>query len=391
MQAIFPVDFKFWCFAGRKGIYTVIRAIALARLYLNFLYYLKLTFSKSQPNKASSAEKFLLIRRPTHLSSYSNPFYSEVVENSTKIIFFDPKRQLREDEIYAPLSVKLVLRALFKCNAAILKALTARYELEFSDIKLDLRSANLEACFHFETFIYAEQLKELRSIIAEKPIFTFEQVSSYAELEKSIFAKHTLNHVQFGIIPYYPNPTIGLNSTFFIRSNKVLKEYRANFPSRNFKKIRLDKKIFVPVRYDTRRTNNLIFATQPYRKKQERHLLTSLFNAKISDDIQIKYHPREGLLYPNFPSIRDVFSVKNALVITRTSSFTVELFARGVPYACYIDERDLDLDQGEVSDINDPVAFSDLDELISAVKDTAGYLNRFIEWRNSRIGDYLDV
>ena len=184
-----------------KGDLYCYQGYRISAFVSKFFSLFKIDFSKSQPNKASSAEKFLLIRRPTHLSSYSNPFYSEVVENSTKIIFFDPKRQLREDEIYAPLSVKLVLRALFKCNAAILKALTARYELEFSDIKLDLRSANLEACFHFETFIYAEQLKELRSIIAEKPIFTFEQVSSYAELEKSIFAKHTLNHVQFGIIP----------------------------------------------------------------------------------------------------------------------------------------------------------------------------------------------
>ena len=391
MQALFPVDFKYWCFSGKKGIYTVLRALALIRLYCKFFSYVKLLRLKREETRVCDVTNILLIRRPTHLSAYSNPFYNEVVENSTKVLFFDPSRKLREDEVFAPLSLRIIMKALYDCSSAICKALATNCRAEISNIQLDLRRANVEACFHFETFLYAEQLRRLSTFNDQNTITSFEQVSSYAEIEKIIFPKDNLRHIQFGIIPYYPYPTIGLGSTFCIRSNRVLHEYCENFPERRFEKINLSKSFFAAVQYDVQSDLSLIFATQPYRKKQEREILTKLNNAGISNDIRVKYHPREQELYSGFSAVKDVFSMKNSVVITRTSSLTVELFARGIPYACFIDQKDLDLDQGEVSRIDSPVAFSNLDELILSLKNIEAYVQQFTEWRNKKLDDYLNV
>lgn len=391
MQALFPVDFKFWCFSGKKGIYSVLRILALLKLYFVFFNYFKLIVLKMGRTSELDVDNLLLIRRPTHLSSYSNPFYKELVENSTKVLFFDPKRKLGKDEVFAPLSFRMLFKALYNCSSSICKAIMTSCHIEVSDIELDLKSANIEACFHFETFLYAEQLKKISDFKVKSIIFSFEQVSSSAELEKTIFLKHDLHHIQFGIIPYYPFPTIGLGSTFLIRSKNVLKSYSTNLIGRNFKKLGIDKKLFSNIQYDAQQNPCFIFATQPYRKKQESYMLEMLSHENISNNILIKYHPRESELYSNFSTVKDVFSIKNSVVITRTSSFTVELFARGIPYACYIDAKDLDLDQGEVSGAEDPVSFSDINELIMTVKNIDNYIQSFKDWRDIKLKDYLDV
>ena len=171
--------------------------------------------------------------------------------------------------------------------------------------------------------------------------------------------------------------------TFFVES------YSDNLIDRSFEKLKVDKELFCNIQYQLQKPPCYVFATQPYRKKQEGELLQTLSKAGIGRNIWIKYHPRELELYSNFSTVENLFSMENILVITRTSSLVVELFARGIPYACYIDDKDLDLDQGEVSKIDDPVTFANLDELIVSIKNINDYIDSFKEWRNVKLKDYL--
>mgnify|MGYP006410135219 FL=1 len=394
MQAIFPIDFKFWCFSGKKGRYSILRILVLLRLYFRFFSYIRLIFLKGARSSSVEMNKFLfkdllLIRRPIHLSSYANPFYKGIAKNTTKVLFFYPKRGLSKDEVYAPLSFKMLFKALWNCTFSIYRAFKTNCKIQVSDIELDLKAANIEACCHFETFLYKEQLQAIASLKNNNKILSFEQVSSSAELEKKFFSKNDLFHIQFGIVPYYPYPTIGVGSTFVIRSSNVFKSYSDNLIDRSFEKLKVDKDLFCNIQYQLQKPPCYVFATQPYRKKQEGELLQTLSKAGIGRNIWIKYHPRELELYSNFSTVENLFSMENILVITRTSSLVVELFARGIPYACYIDDKDLDLDQGEVSKIDDPVTFANLDELIVSIKNINDYIDSFKEWRNVKLKDYL--
>ena len=397
MHSVFPVDFKYWCFSGIKGITSFVRILSLIYIYISFIKYFGLLFK--QKLKDNSAKKLddivsrhiVLIRSPVHLSTYNNPFYKKVVNKKTKIFFFNPGRKLEKDEVFAPLDMKIIFVSLYKCTSSIIRSLLIKYsKLNIGNLSIDIKNAQFEVCCHFDTWIYNEQLNKIRSKLANiNSVSSFEQISWCAELEKIVFFDKDLKHIQFGILPYYPYPTLGVDSLFFVRSNTLLESYKRNLPGRRFSKLMVDKDIFQSSEYDLKSNPNFVFATQPYRKNQEKELSGYILNANTSFTLMVKYHPRERGLYNNLEPVKELFLINNLIVITRTSSLVIELFARGIPYICYIDNEDLELNQSEVSKVDDMVVFSNIEKLNNALEDIEQYVKSFFVWRSEKIKSYL--
>ena len=168
-----------------------------------------------------------------------------------------------------------------------------------------------------------------------------------------------------------------------------MNDYQGAFPDRNFEKLDIASDFFKRVDYQTGKPASFVFASQPYRKAAEKKLLSEISGSTIAAKIKLKYHPREKELYPNFEPVEDLFNLQNLVVITRTSSLVVELFARGIPFICYIDDEDQRLDLGEVAKLEDPVVFTDTSKLFHAINDIEGYVKVYTGWRNETISQYV--
>jgi len=397
MHSVFPVDFKYWCFSGIKGIASFVRILALIYVYIGFIKYFglllkqKLKYNSTKKLDDIVSRDIVLIRSPVHLSTYNNPFYKKVVNKTIKIFFFNPGRKLEKDEVFAPLDMRIVFVSLYKCTSSIIRSLLNKYrKLNIGNLSFDIRNAQFEVCCHFDTWIYNEQLNKIRSKLDHNnSVSSFEQTTWCAELEKIVFFDKDLKHIQFGILPYYPYPTLGVDSLFFVRSNNLLESYKSNLPGRGFSKLKVDKDIFQSSEYDLKSNPNFVFATQPYRKNQEKELLGHILNANTNCTLMVKYHPRERGMYSNLEPVKELFSISNLIVITRTSSLVVELFARGIPYICYMDNEDLELNQAEVSKADDMVVFSNIEKLNKAIEDIELYVKSFFAWRSEKIKGYL--
>lgn len=397
MQAILPYDFKYWSFTGKKGIASLIRLAVLTYFFLRVVKYSFELLKRVRRQQSGNISEFgngldrlVLVRRQIHLSAYQNPFYKRIISNSKKVLFFLPDREQYDDEVVAPLNATILWNAFRRCLLAIIGPNPAGLRIETNGLKVDLTSAFFESCWHFDTWLYDEQLKVIASQVDIKcEVISFEQVSWSAELEKLHFSKINLSHIQFGVFPYYPYPSIGIGSSFYIRSNHVLTKYREIYPARNFGKLDVSVDTFEPVSFIFGQPAALVFATQPYRKDAENRLYRELLTLPAARGMEIKYHPRESKLYPANESISDIYSRDNLVVITRTSSIVVELFSRGIPYICYMDDEDLRLDVGEVAKLGDPVVISEIQDLLNAVRNIDDYVKSFMVWRAQQIAQYV--
>ena len=281
-----------------------------------------------------------------------------------------------------------LFNALFSQIKSIYVSMTINDYLEISS-KVPINNFLFEASFHYESFLYNEWINSLSSKSFEKKFYSFEQVSWAAEIEKNlVFNRCELNQIQVGILPPFPYPTLGCISNFIVRNTDTLSEYSIMFNNRNFKKLDVDLNIFVQSDAEPTQFSRIIFATQPYRKLQENKILSFLDN-KLKNNLMVKLHPRDYYLsYSKYNLVESFRS--NDLVITRTSSLTIELFQKGIPYVCIIDEEDEELNTGEVSNYDDYVVFKSIEAAYEAIKENDKFLRSFFAWRKSKILKYYD-
>ena len=197
---------------------------------------------------------------------------------------------------------------------------------------LPLKKVLFEVSFHYESFLYSYWIKRVGKVFKNTKFISFEQISWAAEIEKNLYDYGCkVDHFQVGILPPFPYPTIGIKTNIFFRTANVLDGYNKLLPERNFKKLKIDKKLFKKIK-NIKNIKNIkryvIFASQPYRKDQEKDILNILFKY-YGNKLRIKIHQRDS--NSEYKHIKKVHCIYKDLVITRTSSLSIELFQKEYP------------------------------------------------------------
>ena len=296
--AIYPFDMKYWKYnIKNKHYWSIILLLAILQFCKSFLESV-IQLRIFQKNISITSEKILLIRSIAHFNQINNPFYKDVLSSCTTISLTKDTKDICD--FYVNINLRIILSAFLDFLKSLKSLVFDPNFVSVNGLKFYLLAAKIEAICNFHTFIYESKLRyvsELLPMDNTSQVLSFEQISWAAEVEKKVFEQTKLKQLQFGILPYFPYPTIGQNSEFIFRSRKILSEFKKNFPDRQFGLLKNSIKLEVEKRVVNSDGLRYIFATQPYRKPDEEVLVGHLKTWLSANNLQVRPHPRDNATY----------------------------------------------------------------------------------------------
>ena len=367
MKDVYPFDMKNWVYGrGKVFSWLIIFSLVVLLFLKSFLSEIKNVKFK-QSLSIGNPKKVLLIRKPVQNKQRDNIFYKSVFADHTVVYLGADEPPISSHQV--DMSVKMFLGACKFWILSLIEALTSVNCFQVNGVLYKFSVAKWEALANFSSFAYAQKLLAIKECLDknECQISSFEQVSWSAAIEKSVFESFDFRHIQIGILPYFPYPTLGLHAPFYFRSSKILNQFKEKFPSRSFEalNVHLDGDLSKALLKMQAVDFKFVFATQPYRKDQELQLI-NLLTSRYGSKLFVRYHPRDAKIYKNKES-NDL--TQNVIVITRCSSIVLECFANGVPFVSYIDHQDKVLDQNELMEDGAPAFVAEIENIFACLDD----------------------